>query len=130
MFSSSTNDILSLKKEIVRVPFVAPGYRAPLMYIGSQSNKIHLQARGSIGSMIPLLYVQSRNAQTAVDQTTKFLAKTVQAFEQTMQDLSTTKKSGSDEQASDIADFIKGCQFYCSGNLTWRYSHPMGICVF
>lgn len=70
--------------------------------------------------MIPLQYVQSRNVQAAVDQTMEFLAKTVKAFEQTMQHLLTTDKYGSDKQMSDIDDFIKGCQFYCSGNLTWR----------
>lgn len=98
---STTNDILSLKKEI---------------------------ARGSIGSMIPLQYVQSRNVQTAVDQTTKFLAKTVKAFEQRMRHLLAIEKRGSDEQKSHIDDFIKGCQFYCSGNLTWSLAtHRYGI---
>lgn len=75
--------------------------------------------------MIPLQYVQSRNVQTAVDQTTKFLAKTVMSFEQTMQHLLTIERRENDEQAKDIDDFVKGCQFYCSGNLIWRYSQPM-----
>lgn len=77
--------------------------------------------------MIPLEYVQSRNVQTAVDQTASFLAKSVTAFEQTVQHLLKAEKQQSDEQARKVDDFIRGCQFYCSGNLTWRYSHPIAV---
>ncbi|KAF6228249.1 hypothetical protein HO133_007979 [Letharia lupina] len=90
---STVNDIVSLKKEI---------------------------ARGSISSMIPLLYARSRDAQVAVDQTAEFLVVNVKAFEETAQRLLKQEKRHNVEEARELRAFIKGCQFYCSGNLTWR----------
>ena len=75
--------------------------------------------------MIPLEYVQSRNVQAAVDKTALFLAKAIDAFKHTAQQLlqrSTEKSNG--EQARAVGDMVKGCQFHCNGNLAWRYSHP------
>lgn len=115
---SSTNDILSLKKEIVGTTRLPTVPRQP-------TNGSGPQARGSIGSIIPLEYVQSRNAQAAVDKTALLLAKTIDAFKHTTQQLlqrSPEKLNG--EQARDVGDIVKGCQFYCTGNLAWRYSHP------
>ncbi len=68
--------------------------------------------------MIPLLYAQSRDAQTAVDQTAKFLVLNVKAFEETAQRLLNSEKLQNIE-ARSVSDLIKGCQFHCSGNLTW-----------
>lgn len=70
--------------------------------------------------MIPLLYAQSRDAQAAVDQTAEFLVINVKAFEETAQRLLKPKERQEIEDAREIRDFVKACQFYCSGNLTWR----------
>ena len=69
--------------------------------------------------MIPLLYAQSKNVQAAVDQTIDFLVASVKAFEETKQRLQKSYKGRNIEETLDLSDFIKGCQFYCSGNLTW-----------
>lgn len=69
--------------------------------------------------MIPLLYAQSRDAQAAVDQTTNFLVANVKAFEETKQRLQKSEKGRNNDEAFELCDFIRGCQFYCSGNLTW-----------
>lgn len=120
---SSTNDILSLKKEIVgiaRLPAVAP---QPI-------NRSRPQARGSIGSIVPLEYVQSRNAQSAVDKTALLLTKTIDAFEKTAQQLlqrSLQRLSG--EQARDVGDFVRSCQLNCTANLAWRYSYPWKLAI-
>ncbi|KAL8861149.1 MAG: hypothetical protein Q9178_002365 [Gyalolechia marmorata] len=83
------------------------------------------QARGSIGSMIPLEYVQSRNARAAVDKTALLLAKTIEAFKHTAQQLlQRSAEKLNVGQARAVGDIVKGCQFYCTGNLAWRYSHP------
>ncbi|KAI4257112.1 MAG: hypothetical protein L6R42_005852, partial [Xanthoria sp. 1 TBL-2021] len=115
---SSTNDILSLKKEIVGIahlPAVAP---QPI-------NRSHPQARGSIGSIVPLEYVQLRNAQSAVDKTALLLTKTIDAFEKTAQQLlQRSLERLSREQARDVGDFVRSCQLNCTANLAWRYSHP------
>lgn len=70
--------------------------------------------------MIPLLYAQSRDAQVAVDQTAEFLVVNVKAFEETARRLLNPEKQYNVEEACELRDFIRGCQFYCSGNLTWR----------
>ena len=70
--------------------------------------------------MIPLLYAHSRDAQAAVDQTAEFLVLNVKAFEETAQKLLKPEKRYNVEEARDMCDFIKGCQFYCSGNINWR----------
>ncbi len=70
--------------------------------------------------MVPVLYAQSGDAQAAVNQTTDSLIATVKAFNETAQRLQTTGKQRQLEDAVGLRNFIKGCQFYCSGNLTWR----------
>ena len=70
--------------------------------------------------MIPLLYAQSRHAQAAVNQTAEFLTANVKAFEEMAQRLLEQEKRKNFEEVSEICDFIKGCQSYCSGNLVWR----------
>ncbi|KAL8920047.1 MAG: hypothetical protein Q9172_004677 [Xanthocarpia lactea] len=112
---SITNDILSLKKEIVGTTRLPAVPRQPVNGSGPQ-------ARGSIGSIIPLEYVQSRNARAAVDKTALLLAKAIDAFQHTAQQLlqrSAEKLNG--EQARAVGDIVKGCQFYSTGNLAWRY---------
>lgn len=89
---SVTNDILSLKKEI---------------------------ARGSIGSMIPLEYAKSRNAQGAVDHTTELLIMAVKGFQQTEEKLLKGEMMQDEKQARQIREYIKGCQYNCTGNLVW-----------
>ncbi len=75
--------------------------------------------------MIPLEYAQSRNAQSAVDKTTLLLANAIDAFKQTAEKLlHRSPEITSCEQTRALGDFVKGCQFYCTGNLAWRYSHP------
>lgn len=70
--------------------------------------------------MIPLLYGQSRNAKAAVDQTAEFLAAKVKALKEIAQRLLEQEKRKNPGQVSEMCDFIKGCQFYCSGTLVWR----------
>ena len=75
--------------------------------------------------MIPLLYAQSRDLQMSVDQTAEFLAANVKAFEETAQRLLNPEKGRGIEAAPVLRDFVKGCQFYCTGNVTWRYFPPL-----
>lgn len=70
--------------------------------------------------MIPLLYAQSRDAQVAVDQTVDFLAMNVKALDEVALRLLNPEKRHNIEQAREISEFVKQCQFYCTGSLTWR----------
>lgn len=70
--------------------------------------------------MIPLMYAQSRDAQLAVDQTVDFLAMNVKALDEVALRLLNPEKRHKIEETRELCDFIKGCQFYCTGNLTWR----------
>lgn len=70
--------------------------------------------------MIPLLYAQSRDAQVAVDQTVDFLAMNVKALDEVALRMLNPEKRHKIEEARALCDLIKGCQFYCTGNLTWR----------
>lgn len=70
--------------------------------------------------MIPLEYAKSRNAQAAVDHTAQLLTMAVKGFEQTMDNLLKRETQQDEKQARQIREFIKGCQYYCTGNLAWR----------
>ena len=69
--------------------------------------------------MIPILYAQSNDLQLAYNRTAAFLAVTVKKFQHTTQRL--LNSTGPFEVATtlELDDFVRGCQFYCSGNLTW-----------
>ena len=71
--------------------------------------------------MIPLLYAQSGDAQMAVDQTAMYLVANVKAFRETVQRLLEPDKQHGVEESPKLHNLIKGCQFYCTGNLSWRY---------
>ena len=69
---------------------------------------------------MPILYIQLGNLQHAVDETYRFLTVTVESFERTSKRIE-ERFSGSDEKTrEDLHAFIEGCQFYCTGNLSWR----------
>ncbi len=70
--------------------------------------------------MVPLLYAQTKDLQVAVNQTADFLALNVKAFEETAQRLLNSAERHGVEETPELCDFIKGCQFNCSGNLAWR----------
>lgn len=71
--------------------------------------------------MIPLLYAQWSDAQMAVDQTVQYLVANVKAFRDTVQRLLSADKQHGVEGPPELYNLIKGCQIYCTGNLTWRY---------
>lgn len=70
--------------------------------------------------MIPLEYAKSRNAQAAVDDTTQLLTMAVKGFQHTVQNLLNGEIQQDEKQARQVQDYIKGCQYYCTGNLIWR----------
>ena len=90
---STVNDLLSLKKEI---------------------------KGGNVASMVPLLFAESRDAQRAVDMTADFITENVEAFEDAANLLLSNAQTLTAEEAKDVEDFILGCRFYTSGNLSWR----------
>lgn len=78
------------------------------------------QAHSSIHSLVPLLYASNGDLQSAVDQATDVLAKGVQGLEDTVKRFADGEGTFDAVSKGQIRDFIKGCRFYCSGNLNWR----------
>ncbi|KAF2235443.1 terpenoid synthase [Viridothelium virens] len=88
---STTNDILSLKKEI---------------------------NAGQIDSLIPLLYLECQDVQKAVDQTTSMVEEAVYSFHESAERLLTL--AGMDKALREMLQkMIDGCQYACTGNLAW-----------
>lgn len=115
----SANDIMSLKKEVVSTMVVTWFWNYELT---------EHQACGSIGSIIPLLYAHSRNLQAAVDQTAHSLIANVKEFERTVQRLLEKAKHEGIQETDAIKNFIKGCQFYCTGNNAWGWVYRWLSC--
>lgn len=78
------------------------------------------QAHNSIHSVIPLLFACSGDAQSAVDQAIGFLEESVLEFEETIRRLQEDPIASDAVSKRQLHSFIKGCEFYCSGNLAWR----------
>lgn len=78
------------------------------------------QSHGSIHSMIPILYAECKDLQLAFNRTADFLASKVKEFQETAQRLLTFTKQYDAVEVMELEDFIRGCQFICTGNLSWR----------
>ena len=70
--------------------------------------------------MIPILYAQSNDLQLAYNRTADFLAVNVKKFQGTTQRLLNSTSPFEVAMTLQLDDFLRGCQFYCSGNLAWR----------
>ena len=86
---------------------------------------IFFKLRSSIQSLIPLLYTRLGSAQAAVDQATEVLIKHVARFEEAAGQLLAGSGTSEIDGNHQLHDFVKGCRFYCSGNLVWRYGRPL-----
>ncbi|KAI9881247.1 MAG: hypothetical protein M1830_005533 [Pleopsidium flavum] len=89
----NVNDLLSVKKEI---------------------------AKGSAESLIPILYATLRSAQAAADQVMKTVRFIITEFDLVASRL--LQRFGSDDPTvvKALREFVEGCRYYCSGNLSWR----------
>ena len=85
----------------------------------------YFKLRNSIQSLIPLLYARLGSAQAAVDQTTEILIEHVTRFEEAARQLLASPGASEIDGNPQLYDFVKGCRFYCSGNLIWRYGRPL-----
>ncbi|KAI9779304.1 MAG: hypothetical protein M1816_003617 [Peltula sp. TS41687] len=94
---STTNDILSIKKEI---------------------------AQEQVDTLIPLLYLRHGSIQGAVDDAMEILHSSVEAFDSTSQRL--LARHHQDEVVHNkLQKFIDGCKYACTGNLNWRSDIPI-----
>ncbi|PLB51409.1 terpenoid synthase [Aspergillus steynii IBT 23096] len=87
---SSTNDILSLKKEI---------------------------AQGQTDSLVPILYLQYGSLQTAVDEAADMIFSSAKEFDQLAEKLLSSQPE--DDAQDNLRKFIDGCRYCCSANLNW-----------
>ena len=69
----SVNDILSVKKEVVRANKSGKD--------GIKTDFFLSQAQGQVETLVPLLFLKHRNAQTAVDEVVEMLQSLVERFE-------------------------------------------------
>lgn len=77
------------------------------------------QAQGSAESLVPILYAQLGDAQQAVDEVMQTVRLSINEFDSMAKKLRV--RYSHDEKVSKALDqFILGCVFYCTGNLSWR----------
>ncbi|KAI9728456.1 MAG: hypothetical protein M1828_003857 [Chrysothrix sp. TS-e1954] len=91
---SIVNDLLSLKKEV---------------------------AQGQVRSLLPILYANIGNIQSAVDAAMVMLKHSIKKFEQAAHNLRIQAK-GEAESYRNTELFIKGCMYACTANLQWSMS--------
>ena len=70
--------------------------------------------------MIPILYAESKNLQLSYNRTADFLASNVKKFQETATRLLNLTRQYDAVEMTELEDFIRDCQFYCTGNLAWR----------
>lgn len=78
------------------------------------------QKNGQVDTLIPLLYQEYGNAQTAADVALALVKTAVSSFEETARSLLQTV-AGDAALTRDVIRFIEGCRYACTGNLDWRY---------
>ncbi|KAI4250167.1 MAG: hypothetical protein L6R40_000339 [Gallowayella cf. fulva] len=66
--------------------------------------------------------ISTGDAQSAVDQAIGFLEESVLEFEETIRRLQEDPIASDAVSKRQLHSFIKGCEFYCSGNLAWSLS--------
>ncbi|KAI9760260.1 MAG: hypothetical protein M4579_001774 [Chaenotheca gracillima] len=110
---SLVNDMLSLKKEIVGIPFMK------LLSMLDKADKDRVsQAHGQTDSLIPLLFALSSNIQQSMDVASNALRSAVINFEMAADRL-TSRRSGDAKTDEDVAAYVRGCQYNLTGNLGW-----------
>ena len=70
--------------------------------------------------MITILYAESKDLQLAYNRTAYFLASNAKTFQETAQRLLTFTRQYDAVEMKELGNFIRGCQFNCTGNLAWR----------
>ena len=70
--------------------------------------------------MIPIMYTQTNDLQAAVNQAADFLALKVKEYQELAQRVLSAAAQDEVVQMPELSDFVKGCEYCCSGNLYWR----------
>ena len=78
-----------------------------------------MREQGQVDSLLPILFHNCRDAQTAADVATAFLETAVTGFEEAATSLLKTV-TGPEKLSEDVGRFIEGCRFACTANLNWR----------
>ncbi|KAI0405461.1 terpenoid synthase [Xylaria palmicola] len=91
MIISTSNDIISIKKEI---------------------------ALSQADTLIPLLFLKSRSIQGAIDEAAAIVSKSIERLE-TAEDKILSHYSGSPKTQEMIRDHINACKLACTANLNW-----------
>lgn len=89
---SAVNDLLSIKKEI---------------------------KRDAIDSLIPIIFFHVNDIQTAVQQVVAFIQVEIRAMDEAAESLSAKYRDFDAATQQQVSQFIDGCKFYVTGNLTW-----------
>ena len=110
-FLFSVNDMLSLKKEVVREYFSF----LSLLFITNRK----YQARDAIDSVIPIMFIELGSIDAAMDKTIEFVASMIERVDSAEARL-LDRYSYDNTLQQQLQKFIDGAKYYCTGNLTWR----------
>jgi hypothetical protein len=106
------NDVLSLKKEMASCTILP---HAPVAEFN-----LSIQAAGAVENIVPLLFIETRNTQSAVEQTLQLVEFSINAFEKTSRSFLDRHKHDQEVQ-STLQKYVAKLQTACTGNLLWRY---------
>ncbi|KAI1348232.1 terpenoid synthase [Xylaria sp. FL0043] len=88
---STVNDVLSIKKEL---------------------------ANSQADTLIPLLFLESKSAQTAVDEAVLMISRSIARLEATESEMMDSYSASSETQDM-LRVYIEACKIACTGNLNW-----------
>ncbi|KAI2778757.1 isoprenoid synthase domain-containing protein [Daldinia loculata] len=88
---STTNDILSIKKEV---------------------------AQSQLDTLIPLLMLESRSIQDAIDHAANIVSSSIKRFESAEEEI-LAQYSSMPNAHEDLRKFLEGCKCACTANLKW-----------
>lgn len=69
---------------------------------------------------MPILYAQLGSTQKAVDYVMGTIRDTIRDFDAAAEKVKARYSSEDEKTVKDVDDFILGCRYYCTGNLSWR----------
>ncbi|KAI0833178.1 terpenoid synthase [Hypoxylon sp. FL0890] len=107
----TTNDILSVKKEVVSLE---TSVLDPLPFSHIDTS----QAQSQVDSLVPLLSLELGSVQAAINQAVDIVRSSIERFDAAEMEI-LERYSATPEVQEDIRKSIDGCKYACTSNLNW-----------
>lgn len=78
-----------------------------------------LKAQSQLDTLIPLLMLESRSIQDAIDHAANIVSSSIKRFESAEEEI-LAQYSSMPNAHEDLRKFLEGCKCACTANLKWR----------